>query len=107
MADEKPTNGVYQRGQAETSTNTATGTTRPTALPPLPEKEKPAPPPKATREGVSAAFNQFGQLMQASRGPFATQHGGSTFGGRNKKGKFSKDLKYIGLKGKSSQVFFS
>ncbi|RYP35414.1 hypothetical protein DL767_003821 [Monosporascus sp. MG133] len=58
-------------------------------------KEKPAPLPKPDREGVLAAFTQFGQLIHASRRPLPTQHGDGTYSTTNKKASISKDLKYV------------
>lgn len=54
---------------------------------------------QADRQGVTQAFAQFAQLIQASRRPLPTQTGDSTFGTVQKKSGLRNDLKYIGWKG--------
>jgi hypothetical protein len=94
--EEKSTNGVHRENRSDAGASKAS--MKPSAPPPLPEKERSAPPPKATRQGVASVFKQFGQLVHAKSGPFPTQLGGLTYISANKKGKIKNDLKYIGWK---------
>lgn len=89
-------NGYRSDSHSTTTTGKQTLSSSPPAI-----KDKPAPLPEPTEQGVSTAFSQFGQLIQASRRPLPTQHGDGTYGTRTKKGSIKKDLKYIGWKGKS------
>lgn len=61
-------------------------------------KEKPQRPPKADREGVSAVFAQFGQLLHASRRPLPVQMGDGTYNKTVQRTGLKKDLKYLRLK---------
>ncbi|KAI1254505.1 hypothetical protein MGN70_003909 [Eutypa lata] len=86
-------NGYRSDSHSTTTTGKQTLSSSPPAI-----KDKPAPLPEPTEQGVSTAFSQFGQLIQASRRPLPTQHGDGTYGTRTKKGSIKKDLKYIGWK---------
>ncbi|KAI1389341.1 linoleate diol synthase [Hypoxylon trugodes] len=55
-------------------------------------------PPRADREGVSAVFAQFGQLLQASRRPLPTQNGDGTYTTTVQRPGFRNDLKHIRMK---------
>lgn len=67
-------------------------------LPPLakPVNRKPL---KADREGITAAFNQFGQLIPSPRKPKPTQAGEGTQSTRKTTTGLRVDRKYIGWKG--------
>lgn len=54
---------------------------------------------KADREGITAAFSQFGQLIQTPRKPLPTQAGEGTQSVRKTTTGFRVDRKYIGWKG--------
>ena len=56
-------------------------------------------PPKTDRDGVASAFQQFGQLVHASKRPLPTQNGDGTYNEKKKHTGLRKDLKYIGWKG--------
>lgn len=56
-------------------------------------------PPKPNRDGVASAFQQFGQLVHASKRPLPTQNGDGTYTEKKKYTGLRKDLKYIGWKG--------
>ncbi|KAI1372552.1 linoleate diol synthase [Hypoxylon crocopeplum] len=61
-------------------------------------KEKPEDLPKADREGVSAVFAQFGQVLNASRRPLPTQNGDGTYSTTVQRTGIKKDLKYLRMK---------
>ncbi len=56
-------------------------------------------PMKANRQGVTAAFSQFGQPLQASRRPLPTQNGDGTYVEHNVQTGLRQDLKHIRIKG--------
>ncbi|KAI0155372.1 linoleate diol synthase [Hypoxylon sp. FL1284] len=58
-------------------------------------REKPDTIPKADRDGVSAVFAQFGQLLNASRRPLPTKNGDGSYDTVIKKTGFKNDLKYL------------
>lgn len=94
-------NGTNGTNGYRNDSYSTTATAKPSTLSPAPAaiKEKPAPLPKPTSDGVSSTFTQFGQLLHASRRPLPTQHGDGTYSTATKKSSISKDLKYIGRKG--------
>lgn len=100
MADAKGSNGAHDTSgyRRDSHSTTNTGTPSSSSSPPV-NKEKPAPLPKPTEKGVSTAFSQFGQLIQASRRPLPNQHGDGTYGTTTKKSSIVGDLKYIRWKG--------
>lgn len=55
---------------------------------------------KANREGITAAFNQFGQLIHSPGKPKPTQSGEGTKSTRKTTTGLRVDRKYIGWKGK-------
>jgi hypothetical protein len=63
--------------------------------PPLANDGKPL---KADRQGVTAAFGQFSQLIQASKRPLPTQNGNGTYSAKNAQTGLREDLKYLKYK---------
>ncbi|KAI8964322.1 linoleate diol synthase [Daldinia sp. FL1419] len=61
-------------------------------------KQKLGSPPKADRQGISAVFSQFGQLLNASRRPLPGQNGDGTYDTKVQRTGIKKDLKYIKMK---------
>ena len=94
------TNGVNGTNGYRSDSHSTTATSKAPASSSVPKvKEKPAPLPEPTSNGVSSTFTQFGQLLHASQRPPPTQHGDGTYNKTTKKTSISKDLKYIGRKG--------
>ncbi|KAI1428685.1 linoleate diol synthase [Xylaria sp. FL1777] len=62
-----------------------------------PFKERPDQPPKSTREGITQAFSQLAQWVNASERPFPTQTGHGTFTVGKRPG-FRQDLKALSMK---------
>ncbi|KAH8646783.1 linoleate diol synthase [Xylariales sp. PMI_506] len=94
-------------GTNKVDSNGASEKAKPAAPPSFPvgsggptRKEKPASRPAATRQGVSKAFSQFGQLIRAYERPTPSQGGAGTFTAASdpKRPGFRDDLKHIGLK---------
>lgn len=111
------TNGVRTNGTNGTNgsypvTNTSSSTSRHPdkgvaasgSSAPLAAAEKPVQP-KANREGVTAAFTQFGQLIHSPRRPLPTKNGSGTASVKRTQTGLRVDLRYIGWKGTLS--FFS
>ncbi|OTB02795.1 hypothetical protein M426DRAFT_61578 [Hypoxylon sp. CI-4A] len=64
-----------------------------------PPKEKPGPPPRADRQGITDVFNQFGQFLHASRRPLPSGDGRISYtNGEVQRTGLKGDLKYIGIK---------
>ncbi|KAI2464196.1 linoleate diol synthase [Annulohypoxylon bovei var. microspora] len=62
-------------------------------------RERQEPAPKADREGVSAVFSQFGQLLHASQRSLPTEYGDGTYSNKAvQKTGLKKDLKYLRMK---------
>ncbi|KAI1104345.1 linoleate diol synthase [Jackrogersella minutella] len=61
-------------------------------------REKPGATPKVDREGISAVFTQFGQLLHASQRQLPTQNGDGTYNATVQRTGLKKDLKYIRMK---------
>lgn len=70
--------------------------------PPTLAKAQHHPPPKADREGITAAFSQFAQLIHAPRRPLPTQNGSGTASVKRTQTGLKVDLRYIGWKGRQS-----
>lgn len=104
------TNGTNGADVYKTDTHSGSGTSsmkysdnttgaRAGPLPPL-AKAVHHPPLKADRGGITAAFNQYGQLIHSPRKPLPTQNGRTTESPRKSQTGLRVDRKYIGWKGR-------
>lgn len=93
------TNGHSAHNVDPSSSNTANGPSdSPKAE--LPEKQKPPPLPRPTRDGISSTLTKHGQVLHAPRRPGPAQgNGNASYGLENARPRFRMDLKSIRPKG--------
>lgn len=106
-AGKTSTNGSNGNGVHDSDSSGSTKMETPAMSSAASLREKPAPVPKPTREGVSANFSQFGQLIHASKGPIPAQNGFGTFSTVNQRPGFKKDLKALRMKGMVSLTLYA